>query len=192
MTDIAEPIIATTEETAGSVTPPEDFDAWLASQAEDMRTLVGGLHEKKVSGLRTALQSEREERKTERRKWQDQAAEAAKATGAEKDSALKALQADITSAGERADAANARADFFADAHDAGVQDVRTAWAAIREYELYDRKGHPDIAALKERCPYLFLAPRPTPPRVDAGAGANLPPAAANDFDSNLRRLTGRA
>lgn len=160
------------QDAGGSVTLPEDFETWLDGQAEEVKALVSGLHEKKVAGLRSALQAERDERKSERQKYQAQLSEAvAKATGAEK-AALEALQSDIAAAG-------ARADFYADAHEAGVVDLRTAWAAIKEYDLHDRKGQPDLEALKVRCPYLFVQPaKPAAPRVGAGVGTQQPPAPA--------------
>jgi hypothetical protein len=153
-----------------AVTAPADFDAWLTAQPDETKTLVADLHEKKVAGLKSALSSERDERKAERQKLQGQLSEAiAKATGAEK-AALESLQGDIATTG-------ARADFFADAHEAGVLDLRTAWAAVREYDLHDRKGNPDLEALKVKCPYLFQQARPAV-HVNAGSGTQTKPSQA--------------
>ncbi len=166
---------------AGDETPPTPED-WYAGLTDDERKAIDSWHDAKVKGLKAALDSERSDRKSERTKLQAQLKDAvAAASGAEK-AALEKLQTEM-------DAANARAEFFADAQAAGVVDPRTAWAAIREYDLHDRRGNPDLDALKAKCPYLFAQPTP-PPRTNAGNGAGQQPAPKADFNSNLRAFTG--
>jgi hypothetical protein len=164
---------------AGSVTPPADFDSWLATQTDETKTLVATLHEAKVKGLKSALSSERDAHKTLEKQLD---AAIAKATGAEK-AALEAMQVDVQ-------AANMRAEFFADCQAAGIIDPRTAWAAVKEYDLHDRKGAPDIDALKDKCPYLFQSASPQAPRVSAGAGAGDRAVVKGDFNRNLRQTLG--
>ena len=149
-------------------------ESWFGALPEDAKPIAQKWHDEQVVGLKSALSSERDERKTDRTAFQKQLdAAIAKASGEGK-AELEKIQASLGAAGSRA-------DFFADAHEAGVLDLRTAWAAVKEYELVDRKGNPDLEALKMKCPYLFQQPtQPLPPRVSAGSGGHTPPAPAND------------
>jgi hypothetical protein len=152
---------------------PVTPESWFGALPEDAKPIAQQWHEAQVAGLKTALGSERDERKADRKQFQTQLTEAiAKASGEGK-AELEKIQASMNAAGSRA-------DFFADAHEAGVLDLRTAWAAVKEYDLHDRKGNPDLEALKTKCPYLFQPTSAPPPRVNAGAGGHTPPAPANE------------
>ena len=152
---------------------PETPESWFGALPEDAKSIAQKWHDEQVVGLKSALTSERDERKTDRTAFQKQLADAiAKASGEGK-AELEKIQASLGAAGSRA-------DFFADAHEAGVLDLRTAWAAVKEYDLVDRKGNPDLEALKTKCPYLFQTAKPAAPHIGAGSGTQQPPAPANE------------
>ena len=161
-----------------------DPDAWYTALTDEQRQEIDAYHNAKTTGQQSALVKERDAAKVARelnRELEKQAADlAAKAEGAEKAAAEKWH--------EQLKTANDRADFYADVHLAGASDTRLAWAAVREYELYDRKGNPDIEALKEKCPYLFKPATIPTPRTNAGTGTGQPAATSNDFNTNLRKV----
>jgi hypothetical protein len=165
-------------------TPPAETAAatpetWFGALPEDAKSIAQQWHDGQVTGLKTALGSERDERKADRKQFQTQLTDAiAKASGEAK-AELEKISASLSESGTRS-------DFYADAHEAGAGDLRLAWAAVKEYELYDRKGNPDLEALKTKCPYLFQTAKPVVPHVGAGSGTAQKPAAAHDFDTNLR------
>jgi multidrug efflux pump subunit AcrA (membrane-fusion protein) len=169
-----------TQEQAGAT--QADPDAWYKALPEDQRKAIDAYHDAKTAAQQKALVSEREANKKERAERRDLEKQlektAAKAEGAEQEAAQKML--------EQLKAANDRADFYADAANAGVVDSRTAWVAIKEYELYDRKGNPDIEALKDKCPYLFKTTQTATTRTNAGTGTGQPAAVVGDFNTNLR------
>jgi hypothetical protein len=167
------------DETANAETAAATPESWFGALPEDAKTIAQKWHDEQVVGLKSALGSERDDRKTDRTSFQKQLTDAiAKATGDSK-AELEKIQASLGESGTRS-------DFFADAHEAGAGDLRLAWAAVKEYELYDRKGNPDIEALKTKCPYLFQTAAKPVPHVGAGSGTNQKPSAAHDFDTNLR------
>jgi hypothetical protein len=170
----------------GSETPA-DLDAYFATLPDDQQKVVKGLYEAQTANLNSALRAERAERKAERNELSKQLKDlAAKSSGAEK-AALEQVQAEFQT---KLEAAEKRADFASDAASAGVKDVRMAWAAIKEYDLHDRRGDPDLVALKEKCPYLFASEVRPVSRVNAGTGTGTAPAAADDFNTRLRKQLG--
>ena len=157
-------------------------ESWFGALPEDAQTIAQKWHDEKVVGLKSALGSERDDRKTDRTAFQKQLTDAiAKASGESK-AELEKIQASLSESGTRS-------DFYADAHEAGAGDLRLAWAAVKEYELYDRKGNPDIEALKTKCPYLFQSAAATvlQPRVSAGAGTRTPLNPQDDMNARIRK-----
>ncbi len=61
---------------------------------------------------------------------------------------------------EKAKQAETRAAFVERANDAGVADLRAAWAVVREYGLADDKGRVDFDKLKADHPTLFAGQKP--------------------------------
>ena len=154
-------------------TAPATPESWFGALPEDAKTVAQKWHDEKVAGLKSALGSERDERKTDRTAFQKQLTDAiAKASGEGK-AELEKISASLSESGTRS-------DFYADAHEAGAGDLRLAWAAVKEYELYDRKGNPDIEALKTKCPYLFVSAAKPVPHVGAGSGTQQAPAPVNE------------
>jgi len=63
----------------------------------------------------------------------------------------------IVAALEQAKQAETRAAFAERANEAGITDVRAAWAVVKEYGLSDDKGGVDFKQLKDNHPALFGA-----------------------------------
>ena len=156
-------------------TPPT-YDEWLAQQPAEIKTVIEG----NISGLRSALQSERQQREDLAKQLRD----AAKGSQGATKEALERLTSDL-------DAANARADFFADATKAeiGCSNPQLAWLAARESDLIDKKGRVNWEQLKTHYPELFR--RPAPPAGNAGAGTSSPPTAGKSMNAYIRAAAGR-
>ena len=159
-----------------------DFDSWLSEQDEAVQGMIGD----HIAGLRSALESERSERKG----LQQQVKELAKESeaGSEMQQRLDKL------AGELA-ATTTRSSFYEQAHGAGVRNLRLAYVAAREAGLLSEDGSVDLDALKADYGELFAqatAPQqPLTPRGNAGQGVGqLPPAPKTSMDDVLRQTAG--
>ena len=82
------------------------------------------------------------------KKWRDDLA--AQLTAKDKDAETR-----ISAVLEQAKQAEARAEFAERATDAGISDVRAAWAVVKEYGLANDKGLVDFKKLKDAHPALF-------------------------------------
>lgn len=163
----------------------ETWDNWLAKQPEAERARIATLYEGHTKGLRTALDSERNERKQYEKQVRELATKAEKGSETEKR---------LTEMADALDRANRKADFYQEAAkpDTGLTDPEAAWiiANAKAEEFFDRKGNLNVALLKERHPGLFGRPNPTP-QGNAGSGAGGQPQSGNDMNSYIRGRAGR-
>jgi hypothetical protein len=162
------------------VTPPVaqmTFDDWYQAADDATKALL----DQHTRGLKSALEAERAERKT---------AEKALRDAAGKLEAGSAARVDLEAQAERVAATERRASFYEVAHAAGVADLKLAWLAASESNLFDRKGNPDIEALRQQHPALFGTP--TAPRApgNAGAGAGQSPAPTRSMNDYIRAAAG--
>lgn len=165
-----------TTTTAPATEAPATFDAWLLKQDEHGRKLL----DDHVSGLKTALKSERAEKGTLDKQLKELAKKA------EDGSALKAELEKITADNEKQ---TRRVNFLEDATAAGVSDLKLAWAAVSVGDDFrDRKGNVDFKALQEAHPALFAKPeaQKTPP-ANAGAGTGRQRAPTTGPNSAINR-----
>ena len=188
-----DPASTTTPPPAGTgempVTPPATWDAWLSAQPEAQRSIITQLHETHTSGLRTSLQSERDERKKIAAQLKDLQGKQEKGS---------ATEAQLIEMQQQLEVANRRADFMAEAikPEIGLIGAEAAWVLMNNdaESYFDRKGNPNFAKLKEAHPYLFRSQTATPtPRIGAGAGvdagANSP--AKGNMNTFIRQSSGR-
>ncbi|KKL88062.1 hypothetical protein LCGC14_1928440, partial [marine sediment metagenome] len=56
-------------------------------------------------------------------------------------------------------AADQKADFYGDAHKAGITDLKLAYLAAVDGELFDKRGNANLGKLKEDHPELFEGKR---------------------------------
>lgn len=159
---------------AGTESPT--FETYYAGLDETHKGLVDG----HVTGLKTALQSERTERANLTRQINELKAKA------EKGSDLEKQLGDMAT---RLEQAERRATFAEDAikPEVGCTNVKAAYALALAEDLFDRQGRPDWARLKAAAPELFR--RAGSGSADGGAGNNQTPR----FGMNeiIRRAAGR-
>jgi len=164
-------------EDGGTPEAPVSFDAWLQQQPETVRALADA----HVSGLKSALAGEREQRKTLARELKETLAKAEKGS---------ALEQALTEMAGRADAAEKRAVFFETAVQPGIgcTNVKAAFLLAQAEGLFKKDGSPDWAALQQVAPELFRKAGTV--SANAGAGTATPPAKVgmNEF---IRRAAGR-
>jgi len=162
-------------------TPAEkyaDWDALVKAHPE-----VGELYEGKTSGLKSALDKER-----------DKAGDAAKALRKLASEADEKLSAALKKQADEMDAAveDARREstFYREAAEAGVpgDKLARAWLICKNGDYLTKRGDPDIASMKIELPELFSQPAAPAPRVDAGPGTQQAPAAAQDFNTTFRKV----
>ncbi len=159
-------------------TPPEvlTFETWYGKLDAQQR----GLFDEHVSGLKTALATERQNRADLSKQIKDLAAKAEKGSELEKQ---------LTDASQRLEVAERRAAFAEEASrpDVACSNVKAAYALAVAEQLFDRHGRPDWNALKITAPELFR--KPTVGSADGGAGTNQGPKL--DMNTLIRRAAGR-
>lgn len=159
-------------------TTPASFEEWLKGQAPEIQALAEG----HTTGLKSALSSEREQRKTLAKELRDAIAKV------EKGSELERSLTEITG---RAEAAERRAAFFETAAQPGIgcTNPRAAFLVAQAENLFKRDGSPDWAALQQVAPELFR--KASSSQAHAGAGTATPPPAKSSMNDFIRRSAGR-
>lgn len=154
--------------------PEETFETFLEKQDPKVKEL----YEKHTSGLRSALSTEREEKKTLSAQLKELLPKAEK--GSE-------LESKLTETVGKMEAAERRAAFAEEAikPEIGCRNIKAAFALATADNLFDSRGNPDWEKLKQIAPELFGKPGST----DGGAGGNnTPTSSMNDL---IRGLAGR-
>ena len=175
------------EDGAGSEKPAEkpegdqgevlEWDTWHEALPEDAQELVAG----HVSGLKTALKSERDARNTAEKDLRDVAGELEKGSEAQK----KVLKlADDVAAG------NVKTDFYEEAHEAGVSNLKLAFVVAKEDGLFDKRGNANFTKLKESYPELFTRKKVADGNAGEGTGSG-PPKGKIDMNALIRAKAGR-
>jgi len=153
---------------------PLTFDSWLEGQGDDIKTLIGD----HTSGLKSALQSER-----------DQRTELAKA--------LKDATKGLEEGSQALDGLSAKLEtheqqiaFYETATAAGVTNLKLAWLAARGTGAIDKRGNVNIQTLKADYPELFKKAPVPPGNGGNGTGANGLPS-GEDMNAFIRTAAGR-
>lgn len=131
------------------------YETWIAEQPETIRTLLDG----HAAGLKSALQSERERSKTLEKELRDAASKAEKGSDAEKR---------LSTLADQVQAESKKSAFYESAVTAGVNNLKLAFLAATQDELFKKDGSPDFEALKTSYPELFGATQSN----SAGEGSN--------------------
>lgn len=152
------------------------YDVWLGQQPENVKTLI----ESNIAGLKSALQSERQQRQ----QLAEQLRETAKGATGEAKVALDKLGADL-------EAAQRRADFFEEAArpDVGCTNPRLAFIAAEQAGLIDKKGRVNWPEMHKQYPELFRRMGTTAGSADGRTGNNR--AATGNMNDYIRRSAGR-
>lgn len=165
-------------ETPATDAKPVTFEDWYKTLGPDHQEVL----DTHIDGLKSALKSERDERKAVERQLRDLAKQADE--GSELRSQLDRMAAD-------AQMATAKAEFFQAGHAANVKNLRLAWLAATDAGLVDAKtGECDFGKLKQVAPELF-AQKPTLGGNNAGNGATQTGAAQPSMNDWLRSAAGR-
>lgn len=159
----------------GAGAAPLQFDAWIAGQPPEIKTLLDG----HISGLKTALGSERERNKTLEKDLREMASKAEKGSDAEKQ--LSALANQVKEAGQKS-------GFYESAVQAGVTNLKLAYMAAVNDGLFKKDGAPDFEALKKNYPELFRAAGGG--TNNAGSGASGEPVSKQTMDGYIRAKIG--
>lgn len=122
-----------------------NYDDWLKDQDEATQALITD----HIAGLKTALTSEREERKQLARQLKGLSGQG---------QTIDTLQTKLTGITESLELKNAQLVFYGEAQ-GKVKDLSLAWLAAREAGLVNG-GTVDLAKLKETHPILFAPPPP--------------------------------
>ena len=164
------------EDASGTPAAELTFETWYGGLEAPAKSLF----DTHITGLKTALDTERTNRAALAKQIKDLAAKADKGSELEKQ---------LTDASAKLEAAERRAAFAEDAikPEIGCTNVKAAFALAQAEDLFDRHGRPDWNALKATAPELFR--KPTVGSADGGAGTNQGPKL--DMNTLIRRAAGR-
>lgn len=165
------------DETQQAGEKPVDFSKWIESQADDIKVLVSG----HIQGLKTALDSERESRKTFEKQLRDLAPKVEAGSEAQKQ---------LTAMADQVGALERRQSFYDDAHSQGVSNLKLAYLAASDAGLIDDRGRVNWEQLKKSFPQLFGAVG-GPPKGNAGDGTNNPPGGKASMNTIIRHAAGQ-
>lgn len=154
-----------------------EWDAWHDALPETAQKLIS----ERESGLKTALQSEREARKTAEKDLRDVA---------KKLEAGSEAQNEILKLADAAAASTKKADFYEDAHNAGVTNLKLAYHIATTEELFDKKGSADFEEMKKQYPELFGKKQVAKGDAGSGTGSKLP-AGAQGMNAFIRQAAGK-
>lgn len=156
-------------------TQPETFDAWLEKQDNKVKEL----YKSHTHGLTSALEKEREEKKTLSTQLKELLPKAEKGSELEKQ---------LSETLGKMEAAERRAIFAEEAikPEIGCTNAKAAYALALAENLFDSRGNPKWAEIKQTAPELFRKPGST----DGGAGGGKSPT-PNDINAAIRRAAGR-
>jgi len=149
------------------------YDTFVSGQSEEVKTLL----EENVTGLKSALESERDARGDLEKKVR----EVAKEAEGEAKEKLEALANELK-------AADQKADFFVAAQAVGVSNLKLAYIVAIDEELFDRRGNVNFEKMKADYPELF-GEKPKTPKGYGGSG-QTPPDAGTDMNKRIRRKAG--
>lgn len=154
------------------------FDSWIAEQDESVQTMLDSY----VNGLKATASGEREARKSIEKQLKDLAGKA------EKGSELERQLAEIAKANERA---QTQADFYEQAHVAGVSNLKLAFIVAEQDQLIDGRGRVNFEEMRKRYPELFGGEKRQMSNGNAGAGTNQTTRTAGSMNDFIRAAAGR-
>jgi hypothetical protein len=156
------------------------WDQILAQLPQEQRAL----YDDHLSGLRSALQSERTQHQELAKKLREATQQLEQ--GSETRQQLEALSGQL-------EAAQRRAEFFEEATqpEIGCTNIKLAFIAAQEVGAIDQRGRINWTVLREQFPELFK--QKTTPPGNAGDGTNTggqPPGQGARMDDIIRRKAG--
>ena len=156
---------------------PENFEVWLEGQEAKVKELYNAHSEALLNTVR-ATRKERDD-------FAKQIKELAKgqAEGSETRKQLDEMSV-------RLETSERRAAFLEESLKPEIQcrNAKAAWIVAQADNLFDRKGNPDWAAIKNEAPELFGA---ATAQANAGTGTATPPPASKNMNDFIRTAAGR-
>ena len=159
-----------------SETPQPTWDSILQGLPEEAQAV----YNQHTQGLQSALKAERQQRQDLAKQLREASSQLEAGSKARTD--LEALQVQFEDA-------QRRADFATEASGQGVANVRLAYLAAQEFDLFDRRGNVQWDELRKAAPELFA--QPAPARGNAGSGTAAPPQPGQDMNAYIRKMAGR-
>ena len=155
-----------------------EWDAFHSSLPEAAQNLI----KEHVSGLKSSLATERDDRKAAEKDLRDVAAELEKGSEAQKK--VLALADDVA-------ASTKKANFYEDAHKAGVTNLKLAYHVAETDDLFDRRGNGNLDKLKADYPELFAAKKIPSGDLGEGTGGRIPGSGKVTMNDLIRKKAGR-
>jgi len=153
------------------------FDQWHEGLDDGAKELLKG----HVSGLKTSLATEREARGEAETAVRDLAKKAEKGSEA---------QAELTKLADNLAESNQKLEFYEQAHEAGITNIKLAFIVAREEDLINTRGVANFEKMKETYPQLFSKIRT--PDGDAGDGTEEKPKPKAGMNEALRAAAGKS
>lgn len=164
------------DKSAGGDQPPT-YEEWYGGQTDEVKGLLEG----HISGLKTALGSEREAKA--------KAEEDLRAVASKLEAGSEAQKEVLRLADENA-AAGVKVGFYEDAQVAGVTNLKLAYHVAVAEDLFDKRGNVNFEKFKTSYPELFGKPPKTPPG-DPGSGRGETITPSGGMNAFIRRGAGR-
>ena len=152
------------------------FEKWHEGQNDEVKGLLDG----HVAGLKTSLATERDARGEAETAVRDMAKKAEKGSEA---------QAELTKLADTLSESNKQLEFYEQAHEAGITNIKLAYIAAKQDELINKRGIVNIEKLKENYPELFSKVRT--PDGSAGDGTKEELNQKAGMNEALRAAGGR-
>lgn len=152
------------------------FEKWHDGQNDEVKGLIKG----HVTGLKTSLATERDARTEAEKSVRDLADKAEKGSEA---------QAELTKLADNLAESNQKLEFYEQAHEAGITNIKLAFIVAREEDLINKRGAVNFEKMKETYPQLFSKTRT--PDGDAGDGTEEKPKPKAGMNEALRAAAGK-
>lgn len=152
------------------------FDSWFSTQNETIQGLITG----NVNGLKSALDTERTQRKDLAKALKDATKELESGTDARK--ALENISSQLEATEQRL--------AFVESMAGQVSNVKLAWLAAQEIGAIDRTGAVNVETLKAMYPELFV--KKILPAGNAGNGAGGQAPSGQGMNAFIRKAAGRS
>jgi len=154
-----------------------DYKTWHDALPKEAQTLIA----EREGGLKSALDTERDARKDAEKELRKAAALAEKGSEAQKQ--LEKSADDLA-------ALSMKAEFYEEAHKAGVSNLKLAFHVATTEDLFDKRGAVDFDKMKEAFPELFG--KKAPPKGHAGEGTGTAPGGQKmGMNEYIRRSAGK-
>ena len=154
-----------------------EWKPWHDALPKEAQELVA----EREKGLKSALDSERDARKT---------AETDLRAVAKKLEEGSEAQQEVLKLADQVAEGTTKADFYEEAHKAGVSNLKLAYHIATTEDLFDKRGAVNFEKMKEAYPELFG--KKQVPRGDAGEGTGTAPGGKDiSMDAYIRRAAGK-